>query len=131
MKEIFTKTGESLAFYVFSLLNAVVYTVWTVIYFVCLIMRGVAIDQACGNMLMSGYQEFTVEVTSPLFGVLRMFATALPVLIIVWMIMYFVNTKKRRQLCDNRLIAGAFIIDAISTLVIAIDVFGLHMIMVK
>lgn len=131
MKEIFTKTGESLAFYIFSLINAVVYAVWTVIYFVCLVMRGVAIDQACGNMLMSGYQEFTVEVSSPVFGVLEMFATALPVFLIVWMAMYFINNRKNKELCDNRLIAGAFIIDVISTFVIAIDVFGLHMVMVK
>lgn len=129
MKEIFTKTGESLAFYIVSLINGAMYTVWTIMYFVCIVLRGVAIDQACNNMLMTGYTEFTVEVSSPLFGVLNFFAKALPVILIIWMVMFFVNDRKNKVLCDNRLIIGVFVINLISALVVALDVFGLHMVL--
>lgn len=131
MKEIFTKKGESLAFYILSLINGAMYIVWTVMYFVCFILRGVAIDQACNNMLIAGYSEFTVEVTSPLFGVLNFFAAALPVVLIIWMIIFFVNDRKNKVLCDNRLIIGVFVIDLVSALTVALDVFGLHMVFVK
>lgn len=131
MKEIFSKTGESIAFYIISLANGVVYCVWTVLYIVCLFMREVSIDKACENMLGAGYTQFTVEVTSPLFGVLDFFATVLPVMLVVWLVMYFVNIHKRKELCHEKLIAGVFIIDIVSALAIALDVFSLHMVLTK
>lgn len=131
MKEIFTKKGDSTLFYVVSLINGAMYAVWTVMYFVCLVMRGIAIDTACDNMLMTGYTEFTVEVFSPIFGVLDFFAMALPVVLIAWMVMFFINDRRRINLCDRRLIIGVFCIDLISAVFIAIDVFGLHMVMTK
>ena len=55
MKEIFTKTGESIALYIISMVNAVVYITWMVMYTVCLILREISIDRACDTMLGSGY----------------------------------------------------------------------------
>lgn len=131
MKEIFTKTGDSIALYIISMVNAVVYITWMVMYIVCLILREISIDRACDTMLGSGYTQFTVEVTSPLFGVLELFAKALPVILVVWLFLFFYNDRKRKELCSEKLIAGVFIIDLISALAITLDVFALHMVLVK
>ena len=62
---------------------------------------------------------------------LELFAKALPVILVVWLFLFFYNDRKRKELCSEKLIAGVFIIDLISALAITVDVFALHMVLVK
>ncbi len=128
MKRILTEKGDSKLFYVTSLINGILYIVWFVAYIMCLILRSAAFNRAQSSMALGGYTSYTVEVTSPFFGVLRFFAMLLPVLLAVWTIMLLVFDRKGYKLCHNAVICTVYAADVLCAVFCALDIALLHMI---
>ncbi len=128
MRGFSLKKGDSKLLFVLSCINAALYTVWSVAYIVCAFLRDSAFNNAQSSMMLSGQATYTVEVTSPFFGVLKVFAFALPVLISVWTAVLLVTDRKNKALCDNKLIICAFGAAAAAALLCALDVAVINMI---
>ncbi len=128
MKRIFSEKGDSKLFYIASLVNGILYIVWFVAYIICLILRSAAFDSAQSSMALGGYTSYTVEVTSPFFGILQFFAMLLPVLLVVWTVMLLVFDRKGYKLCNNVLIYIVYSADVLCAVLCALDIALLHMI---
>lgn len=128
MKRFNIRKGDSRFLFVFSLVNFFLYAVWFASYVICLMLRSSAFNSAQASMALSGQMNYTVEVTSPFFGVLRVFLYVLPVFIIVWLVALKICDKKRMTLCDNKIIIAVFGIDTVCALMSAFDMFASHMI---
>lgn len=125
---IIKEKGDSKAFFIFSLINGILYTVWFVAYIICLILRSYAFNTAQNTMVLGGYTAFTVEVSSPMFGVLKFFMMLLPVIMAVWTVMLMVTDRKHKKLCDKWLIIAVFAADIVSALTVTLDIVTLHMV---
>lgn len=128
MKNPVKEKGDSKAFFVFTVINGVLNTMWLTVYLVCLALRAQAFNTAQANMMLTGQSSYTVEVTSPFFTVLRIFAYLLPVIITVWTVLMLVNDRKNKKLCDKWLIGTVFGMELVSALLIAADITMLHMV---
>ncbi len=128
MKRIFTDKGDSKLFYASSLISGAFYVVWLVSYIVCLILRSAAFNSAQSSMALGGYSTYTVEVTSPFFGVLEFFAFLIPVLLAVWTVMLFVFDRKGYKLCNNVLIYIVYGAGTLCAVLCALDIAVAHMI---
>ena len=128
MKKIQIKSGDSKFFFILSLINGGLYAAWFIAYIVCTILRNSAFNSAKTSMALGGYTTYTVEVTSPMFGVLRAIAYVLPVILLVWIAVLFVLDRKNVKLCDNKLVVAVFGADVLTALVCALDIASLHMI---
>lgn len=128
MRRFNIKRGDSGFLFVFSLINFFLYGVWFVAYIICLMLRASAFSSAQSTMALSGQMNYTVEVSSPFFAVLRVILYVLPAFIIAWLIALKVCDHKRMELCDNKIILAVFGIDAVCALMSAFDMFASHMI---
>lgn len=128
MKNPIKEKGDSRLFFVFTLISGIVNTLWLAVYTVCLILRNQAFNTAQTNMILSGQSTYTVEVTSPFFGILKVLAYVLPVIITVWTVLLLVNDRKNKKLCDKWLIAAVFGAELISALLITADITMWHMV---
>ncbi len=122
------KKGDSRFFFVLSIINSVLFAVWDIAYIICIFLRNSAIATAQTNMALSGQAEYTVEVTSPFFPVLRVLVYILPVMLGLWTVMLYVIDRKDKELADNKLIFTAFGADILAAVLCAIDITALHMI---
>ncbi|MBQ6897421.1 MAG: hypothetical protein IJN70_00450 [Clostridia bacterium] len=121
------KRGDSRFFFVLSIINSVLFAVWDIAYIVCIFLRNSAIATAQTNMALSGQAEYTVEVTSPFFPVLRVLVYILPVMLGLWTVMLHLTDRKDKELADNKLIFTAFGADILAAVLCAIDITALHM----
>ena len=128
MKKIQIKSGDSKFFFILSLINGGLYAAWFAAYIICTVLRNSAFNSAQASMAIGGYTTYTVEVTSPMFGVLRAFAYVLPAILLVWIAVLFVLDRKNVKLCDNKLVVAVFGADVLTALVCALDITSLHMI---
>ncbi len=128
MKRIFVEKGDSKLFFVTSLVNGILYIVWLAAYVICLILRSAAFNSAQSSMALGGYASYTVEVTSPFFGVLKFFAMLLPVILTAWTVMLMVFDRKGYKLCKNVLICIVYAADVLCAVFCALDIALLHMI---
>ncbi len=127
MSRLNLKKGDSRALFILSLVNFLIYAVWFVAYIVCLMLRASAFSSAQASMAISGQTNYTVEVTSPFFGVLRFFIYLLPVLLLAWLVALLVADKKKKDLCDSKIIVAVFGIDTVCAVMTALDIFSAHM----
>ena len=128
MKGFTLKKGDSRFFFVLSIINSVLFAVWDIAYIICIFLRNSAIATAQTNMALSGQAEYTVEVTSPFFPVLRVLVYILPVMLGLWTVMLHLTDRKDKELADNKLIFTAFGADILAAVLCAIDITALHMI---
>ena len=128
MNRFYIKKGDSRFFYIFSIVNAALFTVWDIAYIICIFLRNAAFATAQTNMALSGQAEYTVEVTSPFFPVLVAFAYTLPVILAVWTVVLYVTDHKNKELADNKLIFTAFGADILAAILCALDITAIHMI---
>ncbi len=128
MNRLTLKKGDSRFFFVLSIINSVLFTVWDIAYIVCIFLRNAAFSTAQTNMALSGQTEYTVEVTSPFFAVLRFFAYILPVMLCVWTVVLYVIDRKNKKLADTKLIFTAFGADIFAAILCALDITAIHMI---
>ena len=128
MKRIFTDKGDSKLFYITSLVSGIFYIVWFVTYIICLILRSAAFNSAQSSMALGGYAMYTVEVTSPFFGILEFFAFLIPVLLTVWTVMLFAFSHRGYKLCNNVLIYTVYASGVLCALLCALDIAAAHMI---
>lgn len=128
MKNPIKEKGDSRLFFVFSLVAGIFNILWFGIYTVCLFLRTQVFNTAQTNMMLSGQSTYTVEVTSPLFGVLKVLAYVIPVIITVWTVLLLVNDKKGRHLCDKWIIGSVFGAQLISALLVTADITMWHMV---
>ena len=128
MNRFYIKKGDSRFFFIFSIVNAALFTVWDIAYIICIFLRNAAFATAQTNMALSGQAEYTVEVTSPFFPVLVAFAYTLPVILAVWTVVLYVTDHKNKELADNKLIFTAFGADILAAILCALDITAIHMI---
>lgn len=128
MKGFTLKKGDSRFFFVLSIINSVLFAVWDIAYIICIFLRNSAIATAQTNMALSGQAEYTVEVTSPFFPVLRVLVYLLPAMLGLWTVMLHLTDRKNKELADNKLIFTAFGADILAAVLCAIDITALHMI---
>ena len=128
MKGFTLKKGDSRFFFVLSIINSVLFAVWDIAYIICIFLRNSAIATAQTNMALSGQAEYTVEVTSPFFPVLRVIVYILPLMLGLWTVMLHLTDRKDKELADNKLIFTAFGADILAAVLCAIDITALHMI---
>lgn len=122
------KKGDSRFFFIFSIVNTVLFAVWDVAYIVCIFLRNAAFSTAQTNMAITGQTEYTVEVTSPFFPVLRIVVYLLPVVLAVWTAVLYALDRKNKELTDNKLIFAAFGADILAAILCALDITAVHMI---
>ena len=130
MNRFYISKGDDLPFFIFSLVNGIMYVVWTFAYILCLILRGQAFSTAQTNMMLTGQSTYTVEVTSPFFAVLKIVAMALPVILTAWTVYLFVNDRKGKELCDKIVILSVFGADLLCGIMCLLDLSVFHMILV-
>lgn len=128
MNRFSLKKGDSRFFFVLSIINAAVFAVWDMAYIICLFLRNSAIATAQTNMALTGQAEYTVEVTSPFFPVLRLLVFTLPVILAVWTVLLYLTDRKNRELADTKLIFVSFGADILAAILCAVDITALHMI---
>ena len=129
MKRIYIEKGDSLPFFIVSLINGGFYLVWNIAYILCLILRHQAFNTAQVNMMLTGQSTYTVEVTSPFFVVLKITAMALPVILAAWTAFMLVNDRKGKELCDRIIILSVFGADLLCGVMCLLDISVLHMIL--
>lgn len=122
------RKGDSPFLLVSSIVNFAVYAAWFVIYIVCVVCREVMLGQAVTQMALSGTENYVVEISSPLFTVLKLMLYALPVIMLVWTVAVAVVSKKKKELCDNVFIIGAYAADFLAGMVAVIDIFAVRII---
>ncbi|MBR3768376.1 MAG: hypothetical protein IKL10_09105 [Clostridia bacterium] len=130
MINIIKEKGENLAFFILTLVNGIFYGVWFLAYIICSVLRYQAFNTAQTNMMISGFTNFTVEVTSPFFAVLKFAVLLLPVILAVWTVMMFIIDHKGKKLCDKWLVIAVFAVDFLCALIASADIISLHMIFV-
>ena len=128
MKRIEINRGGSKGFFILSLINGGFYAVWAIAYIVCTILRASAFSSAQSSMAIGGYSVYTLEVTSPMFAVLRVLVYTLPLVLAVWIGWLALCDKKRHTLPSSALVVGVFGADVISALLCTLDITTLHMI---
>lgn len=128
MNGLTLKKGDSKLLFVLSIINSALFSVWSIAYVVCIFLRNSAFTTAQTNMALSGQAEYTVEITSPFFAVLRVFVYMLPVILAAWTVILYVTDRKNKELCDRKLIFTAFGADALAAVICALDIASLHMI---
>ncbi len=128
MKRIQLNRGDSKLFFILSVINGGLYAVWSAAYVITAMLRHSAFNSAQASMALGGYTTYTVEVTSPMFAVLRTIVYALPVLLAVWTVLFFVKERKQVKLCDTWLIVAVFVADLVGALICAFDITAFHMI---
>ena len=122
------RKGDSRFFFIFSIVNTGLFAVWDVAYIVCIFLRNAAFSTAQTNMAITGQTEYTVEVTSPFFPVLRIVVYLLPVVLAVWTAVLYALDRKNKELTDNKLIFAAFGADILAAILCALDITAIHMI---
>lgn len=127
-KKIVIDKGETHGFFRFSVFNTILYSLWALIYIICLFARANAFTAAQAEMAVLGYAAYTVEVTSPMFGILEFIAMLLPLILAIWILVLFLNDRKGKRLCTKKIIVAAFSVDVIASLLCAMDIINLHMV---
>ena len=127
MDRLRLKTGENKKFFIFSAVNFCLYAVWFVAYIVCVFLRAAAFNSAQSSMILSGQTNYTIEVTSPFFPVLRIFIYMLPVVMAVWTVVLLVVDRKRLELPDNKIILAVFGADTLCAITVGVDIMLQHM----
>ncbi len=128
MKRFSLEKGGSKSLFTVSAINFILYAVWFAAYIICLILRASAFNSAQSTMALSGQMNYTVEVTSPFFAVLRVFIYFLPVLLLLWTVLLMVADKKRKVLPDKIIILSVFGADLLSAAMVMVDITAAHMI---
>lgn len=128
MKRFSLNKGDSKALFAVSAVKFILYAVWFVSYILCLILRASAFDGAQSTMAFSGQVNYTIEVTSPFFAVLRILIYFLPVLLLLWTVLLMVADKKRKALPDKKVIVAVFGADLLSAAMVMFDITASHMI---
>ena len=128
MKKITIRKGDSKPLFVLSCINAALFAVWNITYIICIFLRNAALTTAQTNMAITGQAEYVVEVTSPVFPVLRVLVYLLPVLLGVWTLLLFLADRKEQKLADTKLIFTAFGADILAAVICALDITAVHMI---
>ena len=128
MRNPLKEKGDSKAFFAFTVINGVLNVFWLAAYLICLALRAQAFNTAQTNMMLSGQNSYTVEVTSPFFAILKFMAYLLPVVIVVWTVLMTVTDSKNKQLCDKWLIGTVFGTELVSAILITADITMLHMV---
>ncbi len=122
------KQGDSRFFFILSLINTAIFAVWDIVYILCTMLRNAAFSTAQTNMALTGQSVYTVEVTSPVFGILKAVVFSLPVILAVWTAALFITERKNKELCSTVLIIAAFAFDALAAILCAADIAALNMI---
>ena len=116
------------AFLRLSFVKTVLFSVWSIAYVVCVFLRSRAFNNAQTSMLASGYQTYTVQVTSPFFTVLKIGAFLLPVLLAVWTAVLYRNDRKHNIHPDKLFTLIAFGADILAAFICMLDVTLIHMV---
>ena len=122
------KKGDSRFFFVLTIINAAVFTVWNAAYFINAFLREAAFATAQANMALTGQSEYTLMVSSPAYGFLKAVVYILPVILILWTAFFVVTERKGKELCSGLLILWAFASDALAAILCAVDIASLKMI---
>lgn len=126
-KQIFGfNKGDSPFLLISTIVNFALYAIWLVLYIICVVCRESMLDQAVSQMAMSGTTSYTVEISSPLFTVLRIMLYALPVVMLVWTVAIGLVSKKKKELCDSVFIIAAYAADFVAGTVAVIDIFAIR-----
>ena len=120
--------GDSNFVYVFSIVKAALFSVWTFAYIVCIALRSNAFTNAQKSLSMSGYTTYTIEVSSPFFVVLKAFAFLIPVAVIVWIISVYRKDKYSSKPLEKLLPLISFAVDVVAAFVCLLDITVFHMI---
>lgn len=113
-----------------SVIDIAVYGFWVVAYAVCLIMRSRAFSTVQNSMALQGYTAaYTVEVSSPMFGVLSFLAKLLPVVIVLWTVLFIKKSKKSGPLFNKWIIIAVFAVNTLAVLLACVDIASLHMVL--
>ena len=119
---------ERRSFLKLSIINLALYGFWIGAYVVCLIMRAQAFNTAQTNMALAGYVSYTVEVSSPLFGVLSFIASLLPYMMLIWTLMLARKSRKKKPLCSSKIILAVLCVNAVTAILATVDIVSLHMV---
>ena len=120
--------GDSNFLYGFSIFKAALFSVWSFAYIVCLALRSNAFSNAQKSLSMSGYSTYTIEVTSPFFGVLEAVAFLIPVAVIVWIVALYKKDKHSKQPIEKLFPLIAFGVDVVAAFICLLDITVFHMI---
>ena len=119
-----TKGGKSRSSFFTTLLNLGLYAGWTVLYFVCLVVRSMMFASAQSQMAAQGVVNYSLSISSPLFTVLKILIYAMPVVILLWMRGVLKADKKELPQVDRRLQIAAFAVDVIAGVIAVYDVLA-------
>lgn len=114
-----------------SIINLALYGFWNIAYIVCLFLRAKAFNTVQTAVTAQGLTaSFTVEVTSPMFGVLSVLGKLLPVIIIIWTVIFVRSVKKQKALCPTWMIIAVFVVNFLCGILATADIASLHMVFV-
>lgn len=101
---------------------------WLVLYIVCLICRDAMISKTVSDLANRGAEEYTLIISSPLFTVLKLLMWLVPVISVLWAVSTVKADKKRKLLCEKKLMITALVCIAAAASAAVADLAKLHMI---
>ena len=120
--------GDSNFIYIFSIVKGAFFAVWCFAYVVCLALRSNAFSNAQKSLSLSGYTTYTIEVTSPFFGVLKALAMLIPVAVIIWIISLYKKDKYSKLPIEKLFPLISFGVDVVAAFICLLDITVFHMI---
>ena len=113
-------------FAVFTIIAGVINALWDFLYLFTVMLRSVAMSTAENAMRLAGRTAYTFTFESPLIGLLKFFMFLLPVLALVWAIL-FKKADGQKYYYNKKIVIVFLCLIALSMLLAVIDLTALHL----
>lgn len=111
-----------------TLMCIIIGIAWLLLYIVCAACRDAMISKTVTDLAQKGTEEYTLVISSPLFTVLKLLLWLLPVFSVLWAISTVRAEKKKKLLCEKKLLITALVSIAVASFTAVIDLAKLHII---
>ncbi len=116
-----------IGFAVFTLVTGAFNLFWSMLYFSGLISRTVMFDTAERALLLQGTRSYVIEFSSPILTVLRVLMYLLPVLAVVWALV-FRSAENKKHYYNKKTVIVFLCLIVLSMVLTVVDMMALHLI---
>lgn len=101
---------------------------WVIVYIVCAACRDSMLAQTAADLARRGEEEYRLVISSPMFTALKISMYFIPVASILWAVSTVSAEKKKKLLCEKKLLFTALACIAAASFAAVIDLARVHMI---
>ena len=118
--------SESKGFSVYSVVVGAVCILYSLLYFFTVMLRSIVLSNTERTLLLQGQTAYTITFTSPFIGLLKVMMYLLPVLFVVWAIV-FKRTDGKKYRYNKKTVIALLCLGGAAMLVTVIDLMALHL----